>query len=36
MIVSPQAPTLRLVLHRDIDDAALDLAIEAFRDCLNA
>jgi threonine aldolase len=34
VIVSPQSPTMRLVLHRDIGDAALDLAIEAFRDCL--
>ena len=36
VIVSPQAPTLRLVLHRDIDDDALDLAIDAFRACLGA
>ncbi len=31
VIVSPQAPTMRLVLHRDIDDIALDLAMDAFR-----
>jgi len=30
--VSAQVPTLRLVLHRDIDDSALDLAIAAFGD----
>lgn len=36
VIVSPQAPTMRLVLHRDIDDSALDLAIGALRDYFDA
>lgn len=36
VIVSPQAPTMRFVLHRDIDDSALDLAIGAFRDYFGA
>lgn len=32
VLIGGGAPELRLVLHRDIDDAALDLAIAAFRD----
>lgn len=32
--IAAQSPAIRLVLHRDIGDAALDHAIAAFRACL--
>lgn len=31
ILIGGQAPTIRLVLHRDIDDAGLALAIDGFR-----
>ena len=31
VLIGSQSPTLRLVLHRDVDDAALQTAITAFR-----
>ena len=31
ILIGRQSPTLRLVLHRDVDDTALETAIAAFR-----
>ena len=31
IVIGGQSPAIRMVLHRDVDDAALDRAIAAFR-----